>query len=86
MPTDIIKDGRLEKWAIDADKNKLQLSIHAIGDKANSYVLDLFEKITKVNPPWDRRFRIEHAQHLKKIRYTKICKAECNCFHTAISS
>jgi predicted amidohydrolase YtcJ len=62
---DIITDGSLEKWSLDADKNHLQLSAHAIGDKANSYMLDLYEKITKENPKWDRRFRLEHAQHVR---------------------
>ena len=64
LAMDIVMDGRLEKWAIAADKAGLQLSIHAIGDSANSIILDLFEKITNTNPKWDRRFRIEHAQHL----------------------
>lgn len=61
---DILIDGRLEKWALEADKANLQLSIHAIGDSANSRVLDIFERIAKENPSWDRRFRIEHAQHI----------------------
>lgn len=65
LPMDIITDGSMEKWCIDADKNGLQLSVHAIGDRANSYMLDLFEKIKKENPNWDRRFRIEHAQHVR---------------------
>lgn len=65
LPMDIITDGSMEKWCLDADKNGLQLSVHAIGDRANSYMLDLFEKITKENPEWDRRFRIEHAQHVR---------------------
>ncbi len=64
LPMDIMTDGRFEKWAIECDKNKLQLSVHAIGDRAISEVLDVFEKIVKVNPEWDRRFRIEHAQHM----------------------
>ena len=64
LAMDIVMDGRLEKWALAADKAGLQLSIHAIGDSANSIILDLFEKITNTNPKWDRRFRIEHAQHL----------------------
>ncbi len=66
LPMDIVQDGRLEKWALDADKNKLQISIHAIGDRANAYVLDLYQKIENANPKWDRRFRIEHAQHIRK--------------------
>ncbi len=64
LPSDILLDGRLETWALAADKAGLQLSIHAIGDSANSLILDLFEKITRINPKWDRRFRIEHAQHI----------------------
>jgi hypothetical protein len=74
LPADTIIDGRLEKWAVEADKNKLQLSIHAIGDKANSYILDLFEKITSINPVWDRRFRIEHAQHIRKADLQRFAK------------
>lgn len=66
LPNDIIQDGRFKKWAFDADKNKLQISVHAIGNKANAYILDVYSKIKKENPVWDRRFRIEHAQHLRK--------------------
>lgn len=65
LPMDVVTNGRLEKWAFDADRNRLQICIHAIGDKANSYVLDLYQKIKNQNSPWDRRFRIEHAQHLR---------------------
>ncbi len=66
LPNDIIQDGRFKKWAFDADKNKLQISVHAIGNRANAYVLDVFSQIKKENPKWDRRFRIEHAQHIRK--------------------
>jgi predicted amidohydrolase YtcJ len=65
LASDIIINGNLTKWATDADKNHLQLSIHAIGDSANYLMLKLFESITKTNPKWDRRFRIEHAQHVR---------------------
>jgi predicted amidohydrolase YtcJ len=41
-----------------------QIAVHAIGDHANSLVLDIFEHIVRTNPLRDRRFRIEHAQHL----------------------
>jgi len=64
IPMDIISNGKLRDWAFDADKNHLQLCVHAIGDKANNYMLNLFEAIEKNNSKWDRRFRIEHAQHL----------------------
>ena len=65
LPMDIVTNGNLEKWGIDADRNRLQLCVHAIGDRANSFMLDLYEKIMKNNSPWERRFRIEHAQHLR---------------------
>ncbi|MEX1276180.1 MAG: amidohydrolase [Bacteroidota bacterium] len=64
LAMDIVSDGRFEEWAIGADKAGLQLSIHAIGDSANSLLLDVFAKAIKENPVWDRRFRIEHAQHI----------------------
>lgn len=64
LPSDIVIDGRLTTWGLAADSAGLQLSIHSIGDSANSMMLDLFEKIVKENPPWDRRFRLEHAQHI----------------------
>jgi predicted amidohydrolase YtcJ len=66
LQMDTLRDGRMRNWAIEADKAKLQLSIHAIGDKANSMVLDIFEDVSRSNPLWDRRFRIEHAQHVRK--------------------
>ena len=50
--------------ASGADRAGLQLSIHTIGDAAISLVLDQFERIRGENPVWDRRFRIEHAQHM----------------------
>ena len=47
-----------------ADAAGLQLCIHAIGDHAISMVLDMFEQIEKANGKRDRRWRIEHSQHL----------------------
>lgn len=65
LASDIVINGNLRKWALDADLNHLQLSVHAIGDSANYLMLKLFEEITDKNPKWDRRFRIEHAQHVR---------------------
>ncbi len=50
---------------VDADKAGLQVMIHAIGDRANATVLDYYENAEKLNGPRDRRYRIEHAQHLR---------------------
>jgi predicted amidohydrolase YtcJ len=55
----------LEERVASADHAGLQVEIHAIGDRANAEILDLFERVAKRNGPRDRRFRIEHAQHLR---------------------
>ncbi len=72
LPMEIVTNGNLENWALDADKNKLQISVHAIGDKANSFLLDMLEKIESINQQWDRRFRIEHAQHVRRLDIKRI--------------
>ncbi len=64
MVDDNIPEGKLKQNIQDADKAGLQCSIHAIGDKANNILLNYFEEVAKENGPRDRRFRIEHAQHL----------------------
>jgi len=56
---------RMEERVAAADRAGLQVEIHAIGDRANAEILDLFERVAKGNGPRDRRFRIEHAQHLR---------------------
>jgi predicted amidohydrolase YtcJ len=49
---------------LGADRAGLQVCIHAIGDRANRAILDLYQKVIEQDGPRDRRFRIEHAQHL----------------------
>lgn len=51
-------------WISAADAAGLHLLVHAIGDRANRLLLDIYERIATENGPKDRRFRIEHAQHL----------------------
>jgi predicted amidohydrolase YtcJ len=58
-------EGNMKRLIARADAAGLQVTVHAIGDKANHLVLDMFEEVAKENPAWDRRFRIEHAQHLR---------------------
>jgi predicted amidohydrolase YtcJ len=50
---------------LGADRQGLQVMIHAIGDEANFRILELYEEAARQNGPRDRRFRIEHAQHLR---------------------
>lgn len=47
-----------------ADKAGLQMCVHAIGDQAISITLDIYSEIERANGPADRRWRIEHAQHI----------------------
>ena len=53
---------RLERLALEADANGIQLTVHAIGDEANGYLMDMLERIVQKNGPKDRRFRLVHAQ------------------------
>jgi predicted amidohydrolase YtcJ len=55
----------MKQQIADADRNMLQVHVHAIGDRANATILDFFENAEKLNGERDRRFRIEHAQHLR---------------------
>jgi predicted amidohydrolase YtcJ len=54
----------LYAWTSGADKAGLQVMVHAIGDRAIRVQLDIFERVARENGARDRRFRIEHAQHI----------------------
>jgi len=59
-PVDVIKE-----TAEIAIENDFQLCIHAIGDRANKEVLNIYEEAFKAHPEKKNlRWRIEHAQHL----------------------
>ena len=62
---EMIPESKMLKNIGDADRAGLQVAIHAIGDKANHIVLNMYDEVTTQNGPRDRRFRIEHAQHLR---------------------
>jgi predicted amidohydrolase YtcJ len=62
----MLPEGNMLKMALGADKAGLQLAVHAIGDKANRIMLDIYAEVAKQNGArGDRRWRIEHAQHLR---------------------
>jgi len=66
LPNDIMfPEGNLLRLAHKADNAGMQLIIHAIGDKANAELLDIYEQIVNSNGARDRRWRIEHAQHVR---------------------
>ncbi len=47
-----------------SDSAGLHVIVHAIGDRANDWLLDAFAAARSANRSGDPRFRIEHAQHL----------------------
>ena len=50
----------------ETDKANIQHAVHAIGDRANDWILDEFALIREEHGQKDRRCRIEHSQHLSK--------------------
>jgi len=65
----------LYKWVSAADNAGLQVVIHAIGDRAINTLLNIYERVAAENGERDRRFRIEHSQHIAPAdigRYGKL--------------
>jgi hypothetical protein len=62
--SDWFPEGIMNKRVKAADLAGLQIAVHAIGDRANAEMLDIYAEVANENGPKDRRFRIEHAQHL----------------------
>jgi predicted amidohydrolase YtcJ len=66
IPSDeMFPDGAMLERVRGADRAGLQILIHAIGDRANDKILSIYEEVEKEDGDRDRRFRIEHAQHLR---------------------
>lgn len=56
---------KLETLCVRCDAEGLSPAVHAIGDRANHEILNIYAAVTKANGPSPtRRLRIEHAQHL----------------------
>ena len=55
----------MRAWIGGADSAGLQIAVHAIGDRANAILLAIVDSVARAHDPRDRRFRIEHAQHLR---------------------
>jgi predicted amidohydrolase YtcJ len=61
----VTPEDSLRQWIGAADSAGLQVAVHAIGDRANALLLDIFDSVATAHGARDRRFRIEHAQHLR---------------------
>ena len=55
----------MRRWIGSADSAGLQIAVHAIGDRANAILLSIYDSVARAHGPRDRRFRVEHAQHLR---------------------
>jgi predicted amidohydrolase YtcJ len=71
----MLPEGNMLKMALGADKAGLQLAVHAIGDKANRIMLDIYTEVAKQNgSAAGRRWRIEHAQHLRSEDFARFAQ------------
>jgi predicted amidohydrolase YtcJ len=56
----------MRAWIGGADSADLQVVVHAIGERANGLLLQIFDSVAQAHGLKDRRFRVEHAQHLRR--------------------
>ncbi len=64
----------LRRWIGAADSAGLQVAVHAIGERANGLVLDIYDSVARAHGARDRRFRIEHAQHLRPADVIRLAR------------
>jgi len=55
----------LRVWIGNADSAGFQLAVHAVGDRANALLFHIYDSVASAHGERDRRFRDEHAQHLR---------------------
>jgi len=78
----------LRKWVLSADSAGLHIAVHAIGDRANDFILNVFEEEKRKTPGKDHRFRIEHAQHLTEQAIPKFAQLQlylCQPYHAMMN-
>jgi predicted amidohydrolase YtcJ len=61
----VTPEDSLRRWIGAADSAGLQVVVHAIGERANALLLGIFDSVAQAHGARDRRFRNEHAQHLR---------------------
>ena len=67
---------RMKAIATEALRRGFQLNVHAIGDRGNRTVLDVFQQALEEVPTADHRFRIEHAQILHPSDIPRFAKLD----------
>jgi predicted amidohydrolase YtcJ len=71
----VTPEDSLRSWIGSADSAGLQVAVHAIGEKANGLILDIYDSVAQAHGRRDRRFRIEHAQHLRRQDIGRIARS-----------
>ena len=57
----------MRTWIGAADSARLQIAVHAIGDRANAIILAIYDSVARAHGARDRRLRVERAQHLRPV-------------------
>jgi predicted amidohydrolase YtcJ len=70
----VTAEDSLRAWIGAADSAGLQVAVHAIGERANGLLLDIYDSVAQAHGRRDRRFRIEHAQHLRRQDIRRIAR------------
>jgi predicted amidohydrolase YtcJ len=71
----VTPEDSLRAWIGAADSAGLQVVAHAIGERANGLLLDIYDSVAKAHGARDRRFRIEHAQHLRRQDIRRLARS-----------
>ena len=71
QPLSLMRDRMMK-----ADAAGIQICTHAIGDQAISIVLDLYTDVVKAHRGAERRFRIEHAQHMAEKDFARFAQLD----------
>jgi len=64
LNSEMIPLSKMRDRMMKGDAAGLQLCVHAIGDAAISQILDFYAELEKAHGAADRRWRIEHSQHV----------------------
>jgi len=71
QPLSLMRDRMMK-----ADAAGIQICTHAIGDQAISMILDLYTEVVKEHRGAERRFRIEHAQHMAEKDFARFAQLD----------
>ena len=71
----VTPEDSLRAWIGAADSAGLQVAVHAIGERANGLLLSIYDSVARAHGPRDRRFRIEHVQHLQRGDIARLARS-----------